>query len=200
VRLQPGRAVALLGPSGSGKTTLAELLVRFRDPAAGAVLLGGVDIRDAAQDDARRAVCLGAQDAHLFAGTLRENLAIARPDAAAEELEQALGRVGLAPWLSSLPDGLATAVGEHGAKVSGGQRRRIATARLLLSGARFLIADEPAAHLDANAATALLEELVREARSGRGVLVITHERHGLDRFDEVLTLRDARPERLAGTS
>lgn len=95
----------------------------------------------------------------------------------------------MAPWLASLPDGLATAVGEHGAKVSGGQRRRIATARLLLSGARFVIADEPAAHLDPHAATALHDELVREARSGRGVLVITHERHGLDRFDEVLTLR-----------
>jgi ATP-binding cassette, subfamily C, bacterial CydC len=200
LRLRPGRAVALLGPSGCGKTTLAELLVRFRDPRAGAVVLGGIDVRDATQADLRSAVCLGSQDAHLFAGTLRENLALARPDATPADLEQALERVGLAPWLTSLPDGLATAVGEHGAKVSGGQRRRIATARLLLSEARFLIADEPAAHLDRHAATALLGELVREARSGRGVLVITHERHGLDRFDEVLTLRDGRPELLAGTS
>jgi len=198
LRLRPGRAVALLGPSGCGKTTLAELLVRFRDPAAGAVLLGGTDIRDAAQQDVRSAVCLGSQDAHLFASTLRENLAIARPDATRAELEHALERVGLAPWLSSLPDGLATGVGEHGAKVSGGQRRRIAAARLLLCRARFLIADEPAAHLDPLAAAALLGELVREARSGRGVLVITHERHGLDRFDEVLRLRDGRPELVTG--
>jgi ATP-binding cassette subfamily C protein CydC len=187
-----GRAVALLGPSGSGKTTLAELLVRFRDPDAGDVALGGVAIGDAAQDDLRAAVCLGAQDAHLFAGTLAENLALAGPGATASELERALTRVGLGPWLASLPDSLQTAVGEHGAKVSGGQRRRIAAARLLLSPARFLIADEPAAHLDADGAAALMSELAREARSGRGVLVIAHEAHGLEHFDEVLTLRDGR--------
>jgi ABC-type transport system involved in cytochrome bd biosynthesis fused ATPase/permease subunit len=195
LRLRPGTAVALLGPSGSGKTTLAELLVRFRDPGAGEVRLGGVDLRQLAQDDVRAAVCLGTQDAHLFAGSLYDNLAFARPEAAPEELERALERVGLGDWLRSLPDGLATAVGEHGAKVSGGQRRRIATARLLLSRARFLIADEPAAHLDPPAAAALVGELAGEARAGRGVLVIVHERHGLDRFDEVLSLSRGRLER-----
>jgi ABC-type transport system involved in cytochrome bd biosynthesis fused ATPase/permease subunit len=184
--------VALLGPSGCGKTTLAELLVRFRDPVAGGVLLGGVDVREAAQDDLRAAVCLGAQDAHLFAGTLAENLALARPGATEADLERALARVGLGPWLASLPDGLQTTVGEYGAKVSGGQRRRIATARVLLSPARFLIADEPAAHLDACGASALVGELVSEARSGRGVLVIVHEPYGLEGFDEVFTLRDGR--------
>jgi thiol reductant ABC exporter CydC subunit len=192
LRLIPGRAVALLGPSGCGKTTLAELLVRFRDPLAGDVALGGVAIRDAAQDDLRAAVCLGAQDAHLFAGTLAENLALARPGAAPEELERALGRVGLGPWLASLPDGLQTTVGEHGAKVSGGQRRRIAAARLLLSPARFLIADEPAAHLDADGAAALVGEFAREAGAGRGVLVIAHEPHGLECFNEVLAFRHGR--------
>jgi ATP-binding cassette subfamily C protein CydC len=190
--LVPGRAVALLGPSGGGKTTLAELLVRFHDPVAGDVTLGGVAVRDAAQDDLRAAVCLGAQDAHLFAGTLAENLALARPGATPAELERALARVGLGPWLESLPDGLATTVGEHGAKVSGGQRRRIAAARLLLSPARFLIADEPAAHLDADGAAALVGELASEAHSGRGVLVIAHEAHGLEHFDAVLRLRDGR--------
>jgi ATP-binding cassette, subfamily C, bacterial CydC len=166
--------------------------VRFRDPVAGEVALGGVAIRDAAQDDVRAAVCLGAQDAHLFAGTLAENLALARPGATGPELARALERVGLGPWLQSLPDGLATSVGEHGAQVSGGQRRRIAAARLLLSPARFLIADEPAAHLDAGGAAALMAELAAEARAGRGVLVIAHEAHGLERFDEVLTLRNGR--------
>lgn len=192
LRLRPGRAVALLGPSGCGKTTLAELLVRFRDPSEGPVLLGGVDVTDAAQDDVRAAVCLGSQEAHLFAGTVAENLTLARPGATDADLERALARVGLGPWLASLPDGLRTSVGEHGAKVSGGQRRRIAAARLLLSDARFLIADEPAAHLDPRAAAALLGELAREARRGRGVLVVTHEPHGLEHFDEVLTLRDGR--------
>ncbi|MGZ8633592.1 MAG: thiol reductant ABC exporter subunit CydC [Solirubrobacteraceae bacterium] len=195
LRLAHGSAVALLGPSGCGKTTLAELLVRFRDPVAGDVALGGVAIRDATQDDLRAAVCLGAQDAHLFAGTLAENVALARPGASPADLERALTRVGLGPWLASLPDGLATSVGEHGAMVSGGQRRRIAAARLLLSPARFLIADEPAAHLDAVGAAALMVELADEARAGRGVLVITHEPHGLERFDEVLTLRQGRLER-----
>jgi ATP-binding cassette, subfamily C, bacterial CydC len=190
LRLEPGRSVALLGPSGCGKTTLAELLVRFRDPVAGEVLLGGVDLAEAAQDDVRAAVCLGSQEAYLFAGTLAENLVLARPGASDAELEEALARVGLGPWLASLPDGLRTAVGEHGAKVSGGQRRRIAAARLLLSNARFLVADEPAAHLDPDGATALLAELASEARRGRGVLVITHEPHGVEHFDEVLTLRD----------
>ena len=152
-------------------------------------MLGGVAVRDAAQDDLRAAVCLGAQDAHLFAGTLAENLALARPGASPAELERALTRVGLGPWLASLPDGLATAVGEHGAKVSGGQRRRIAAARLLLSPARFLIADEPAAHLTRGGADG---ELADEARAGRGVLVIAHEPHGLECFDEVFTLRAGR--------
>jgi ABC-type transport system involved in cytochrome bd biosynthesis fused ATPase/permease subunit len=149
----------------------------------------------AAQDDVRAAVCLGAQDAHLFAGTLAENLVLARPGASPADLERALARGGLGPWLASLPDGLATAVGEHGAKVSGGQRRRIAAARLLLSPARFLVADEPAAHLDAAGAAALMHELVEEARAGRGVLVIAHEPHGLECFDEFLTLRRGRLER-----
>jgi ATP-binding cassette subfamily C protein CydC len=192
LRLERGRAVALLGPSGCGKTTLAELLVRFRDPISGEVVLGGVDVRDAAQDELRAAVCFGAQDAYLFAGTLTENLALARPGATEAELERALRRVGLGPWLASLPDGLQTAVGEHGAKVSGGQRRRIAAARLLVSPARFLIADEPAAHLDPRGAAALMAELAGEARAGRGVLVIAHEPHGLEAFDDVVTLRDGR--------
>jgi ATP-binding cassette, subfamily C, bacterial CydC len=192
LRVRPGRAVALMGPSGCGKTTLAELLVRFRDPTAGSVLLGGTDLADAAQDDVREAVCLGSQEAYLFAGTLAENLVLARPGASDAELECALARVGLGPWLASLPDGLRTAVGEHGAKVSGGQRRRISAARLLLCDARFLIADEPAAHLDPPGAAALMGELAAEARRGRGVLVVAHEPHGLEHFDEVLTLRDGR--------
>jgi ABC-type transport system involved in cytochrome bd biosynthesis fused ATPase/permease subunit len=130
----------------------------------------------------------------VFAGTLAQNLALARPDASLADLERAVTRVGLGPWLASLPDGLATEVGEHGAKVSGGQRRRIAAARLLLSPARFLIADEPAAHLDAGGAAALMGELAGESRAGRGVLVIAHESHGLECFDEVLTLSRGRLE------
>jgi thiol reductant ABC exporter CydC subunit len=193
--LRQGRAVALSGPSGSGKTTVAELLVRFLDPTAGTVALGGLDVRAAAQEELRRAVLLAPQDCYLFATTLRENVALGRPDATDAEVEAVLARVGLGDWVAAQPAGLDTEVGERGARVSGGQRQRIATARALLSGARFLVFDEPTAHLDPAGATALLAELAAAARTGVGVLVITHEPEGLEAFHELLTLRDGRLER-----
>lgn len=187
--LAPGRAVALVGPSGAGKTTLAELLVRFIDPDGGAVTLGGVDIRELDPDALRAVVRLAPQDAYLFATSIRDNVALARPGAGDAEIEQALARVGLGDWLASLPDGLDTHVGESGAQVSGGQRQRIAAARLLLCDARFVIFDEPTAHLDPAGAAALLGELVACAHvEGRGVLVITHERGDLKAFDAVCEL------------
>src|SRR5690606_24850681 len=159
-------------PSGVGKTTLAELLVRFRDPSAGAITLGGVDLRDLDSDELRRAVRIAPQDAYLFATTIRENVAIARPDAFPQEIADALRRVGLGPWLDSLPDGVETEVGELGSQVSGGQRQRIAVARLLLADARFLIFDEPTTHLDPAGAQELLDRLAEIAHSeGRSVLV-----------------------------
>ena len=190
LRLEPGRAVALVGPSGAGKTTLAELLVRFRDPTSGAVRLGGVDARELDEAELRREVRIAPQDAYLFTTAIRENVALARPDASADEIAEALARVGLGEWIASLPDGLATHVGENGAQVSGGQRQRIAAARLLLARARFLIFDEPTTHLDPAGAEALLRELAAIAHDeGRGVLVITHERARLGPFDAVFELR-----------
>jgi thiol reductant ABC exporter CydC subunit len=192
--LSPGRAVALVGPSGCGKSTLSELAVRFRDPAAGSVSLGGVDLREASGEDVRRAVRLSPQDAYLFTTSLRENVAVGRAGAGDGEIAAALEAVGLGDWLDSLPDGLATEVGEAGARVSGGQRQRIAAARLLLArDARFLIFDEPTAHLDPAGAAALQRRLaLLAAEGGPGVLVITHEVHDLVGFDAVLTLRDGR--------
>jgi thiol reductant ABC exporter CydC subunit len=191
LRLRPGRSTVLTGPSGAGKTTLAELLVRFVDPSAGTVSLGSVDLRTVSQAVVRDAILLAPQDCYLFATSLRENVAIGRRSASDGEIETALRRVGLGDWLDTLPDGLAARVGEHGARVSGGQRQRIATARALLAGPRFLVVDEPTAHLDPAGARSLLAELAAAAReTGAGVLVVTHEPEGLEPFDEHLSLRD----------
>ncbi len=188
LRLAPGRRVALMGPSGAGKSTLAQLLVRFRDPDAGSVRIGGVDLRELSQDDVRRAVTIAAQDAHLFNTTLRENVQLARREATEEELWAALEAAGAAEWVRNLPDGLDTLVGEDGGALSGGQRQRIALARALLSDARFLVLDEPTAHLDAATAESVMRAIVTGAGE-RGVLAITHSELGVELFDEALELR-----------
>jgi thiol reductant ABC exporter CydC subunit len=191
--LRRGRAVALLGPSGAGKSTLAELAVRFRDPTAGRVELGGLPLGRLAGDEIRTAVRLAPQDAYLFTTTLRDNVALGRAGAGDGEICAALAAVGLGRWLDSLPDGLDTEVGEAGAKVSGGQRQRIAAARLFLVDAAFVVFDEPTAHLDPRGAADLQRRIAAlAADGGPGVLVITHERAALDAFDEVVELRGGR--------
>jgi ABC-type transport system involved in cytochrome bd biosynthesis fused ATPase/permease subunit len=191
LRLRAGERLAVVGPSGAGKTTLARLLVRFRDPDAGVVSLGGVDLRELAQEDVRHVVRLAGQDAHLFGGSVRANLALAAPEARPADLRAALAAVGLGDGLETLPGGLDTPVGERGAAVSGGQRRRIAAARVLLADARFLVLDEPAAHLDADGRERLLRALVGSAGE-RGLLVVTHALEGLDAFDEVIVIERGR--------
>ncbi|MTD45117.1 thiol reductant ABC exporter subunit CydD [Conexibacter sp. W3-3-2] len=186
--VRPGEHVAIVGPSGTGKSTLAALLTRQLDPDAGTVRLGGVDLRDADPAALRDRVRLGGQDAHLLAGTIAANVRIGRPQATDDEVRAALADAGLAAWLATLPDGLDTLVGEDGSAVSGGQRRRIALARTLLSGADVLVLDEPTAMLDhATAATVLAD--ARRAARGRTLVVVTHDPTGLDGFDRVLELR-----------
>jgi thiol reductant ABC exporter CydC subunit len=186
--LAPGERVALLGPSGAGKSTLAELLVRFHDPQSGRVVLDGLDVRELAQEDLRRAVLLCGQEAHLFNTTIRANLLIARPEGGESELGRVLRAVELDAWVAGLPDGLDTLVGQDGGLVSGGQRRRLALARALLSPARFLILDEPTAHLDAPLAARVMAGVLRAAGE-RGVLAITHDATLLNGFDRVMALR-----------
>ena len=192
LRLKPGARIAVVGTSGAGKTTLARALVRFLDPASGAVTIGGLDVRACAQADVRHAVRLAGQDAHLFTTTIRQNVALARPQASDEDIAGALRRVGLGDWLAGLPDGLDTQVGEDGGEVSGGQRRRIALARALVSDARFLILDEPTAHLDDAGAAALLRSLGGDRRDERGILVVSHTLAGLERWDEIVVLEAGR--------
>ncbi|HSO98074.1 MAG TPA: thiol reductant ABC exporter subunit CydC [Solirubrobacteraceae bacterium] len=191
LRLGPGEHVALVGPSGAGKTTLAELLVRFRDPDEGRITLDGIDIRRLTQEDVRRSVLLSDQDAHLFNTTIRENLLIGRHDAGDSDVWQALRMVELDDWARSLEHGLGTRVGQQGELVSGGQRQRLALARALLSDARFLILDEPVAHLDGPLAASVIRCLL-EHTAGRGVLVITHATDALECFDRVLVLEHGR--------
>ncbi|WP_298801905.1 thiol reductant ABC exporter subunit CydD [uncultured Pseudokineococcus sp.] len=178
-----GGRVALLGPSGSGKSTLVAVLTRLLDARAGAVRLGGVDVRALAGDDVRRRVAVvGDHGDHLFASTVRENLRLARPAATDAELVAVLERVRLGEWLSRLPAGLGTWLGEG--VVSGGERRRLAAARALLVDPAVLVLDEPTEGLDEPTAEALVADLL-DAASGRGVLLLTHRPEGLDRVDVV---------------
>jgi ATP-binding cassette, subfamily C, bacterial CydC len=187
LHLEPGRKVALVGPSGSGKTTVTNLLLRFLDPAEGRVVIGGCDLRDYRQEDARGTFALAGQEAHIFDSTIRANLLIARPDATEADLALALRRAHLDDWVASLPDGLDTLVGEDGGRLSGGQRQRLTIARALLSDAPVLVLDEPTAHLDPATAQAVVDDAFAAA-GDRSVLLITHRTEGLDLVDEVVTL------------
>ncbi|MEV4191858.1 thiol reductant ABC exporter subunit CydD [Streptomyces toxytricini] len=185
--LEAGRRTAVVGASGAGKTTLAHVLLRFLDPVAGSYTLAGTDARTLDGDAVRRLVGLCAQDAHIFDSSVRENLRLARPGASEEELRRALAGARLLDWAEGLPDGLDTLVGEHGERISGGQRQRLALARALLADFPVLVLDEPAEHLDLATADALTADLLA-ATEGRTTLLITHRLAGLEAVDEVLVL------------
>lgn len=184
--LAPGDRVAVVGPSGSGKSTLAALLLRFLDPVAGEVTLGGRSTRTLRLDDVRRLTGLVDDHPHVFSTTLAENVRLARPDATDAEVEAALRQARLGDWLDALPDGLATWLGDGHAAVSGGERARIGIARSMLADQPVLVLDEPAAHLDHATAQALAEEVL--GSPGRSVLWITHAAVGLDLVDRVVEL------------
>jgi len=192
--LEPGRRVALVGPNGAGKSTVAAVLLRFWDPAGGAVTLAGASgdpdgasLAGYAADDVRTVIGGCPQDPHIFDATVRENLLLARPDAGDDELAAAAASARLLPWIQSLPRGWDTRVGPRGAAMSGGERQRLALARALLADPDVLILDEPAAHLDPEAASALTADLLA-ATAGRSTLLITHDFTGLDQVDEIIVL------------
>lgn len=191
VRLEPGQRVALVGPSGSGKSTLLAVLLRFVDYERGRATIGDHDMRALHGDDVRALITGMSQDAHVFHATIRENLRLAKPDAAQAELAAAARRARLLDWIESLPDGWETVVGESGAALSGGQRQRLVLARALLADPPVLLLDEPTEGLDPATADALLADLL-SATEGRTTLLATHRLSGLAAVDQVLVLDDGR--------
>jgi ATP-binding cassette subfamily C protein CydCD len=182
-----GATVALVGPSGAGKTTVAHLFLRFWDPASGRVLMHGHDLRAFHLDELRAGIALVSQDTYLFNQSLEENILMARPEASAGEVREAIRRAALEDFVASLPEGLATPVGERGLRLSGGQRQRVAIARAFLKDAPVLILDEATSHLDAvseAAVRAALEALMSE----RTTLVIAHRLSTVRSADRIVVL------------
>jgi ATP-binding cassette subfamily C protein CydCD len=186
-----GSTVALVGPSGAGKTTVASLLLRFWDPDAGVVRLDGHDLRRWRLDDLRRQIALVAQDTYLFNDTLRANILLARPEASAAAVAEAVSRAALADLVGALPAGLDTPVGECGVRLSGGQRQRVAIARALLKDAPVLILDEATSHLDAVNEEAVRTSLGQLAR-GRTTIVIAHRLSTVRDADRIVVLDQGR--------
>ncbi len=176
-----------MGPSGAGKSTLAGVLLRFLPYDGGSVTLDGVEIADLDGDALRTVLGLVSQDAHVFDSTLEENLRLARREASTEELREALAAVRLLDWTEGLPAGLSTEVGERGARMSGGQRQRLAIARALLADFPLIVLDEPGEHLDTQTADAIVADLLAATRQ-TATLLITHRLAGLEAVDEVLVL------------
>jgi ABC-type multidrug transport system fused ATPase/permease subunit len=191
LRAEPGQTLALVGPSGSGKTTIAKLLLRFYDPGSGQVRLDGHDLRDLELASLRRNVSILLQETLVLHGTVRDNIAFARPDATPEEVRRAAEAAGAAEFIAALPQGYDTDLGERGRRLSGGQRQRVAIARALLTDAPVLVLDEPSTGLDAEARSALVEPLRRLMRD-RTTLVISHDLLTVRDADEILVLDGGR--------
>jgi ATP-binding cassette subfamily C protein CydC len=207
--LSPGRSIAVVGPSGTGKTTLLLTLAGLLPPHAGTVDLGGVAVSSLPRETAARGVALTAEDAHVFATSVLENLRVARGDVTPDEARDALSRAGLTGWLDGLPDGVDTRLGTDAQNVSGGERRRLLLARALVAPAPLLLVDEPGEHLDRATADLLVRDLLTQSTAAvgtpedparpavhraRGVVVVTHRLTPLDAADEVVLLRDGRVE------
>ena len=190
-RAEPGTMVALVGPSGAGKTTLTHLVSRLYDPTEGTVRVGGSDLRRTTSDSLRDSVGVVTQDAQLFHDTVGANLRYAAPEATDEEMEDALRLARLGPLLEQLPDGLNTMVGDRGYRLSGGEKQRLAIARLLLKAPSVVVLDEATAHLDSESEAAVQEALAAALR-GRTSLVIAHRLATVREADQILVLEDGR--------
>ncbi|HUC58612.1 MAG TPA: thiol reductant ABC exporter subunit CydC [Streptosporangiaceae bacterium] len=189
--LEPGKRVAIVGPSGAGKSTLAAVLLRFCDLTGGTVTLNGAPLASYLSADVRKVIGGCPQDPHIFSGTIAANLRLAKADATDRELADAARLARLLDWIESLPRKWDTEAGSHGARMSGGQRQRLAFARAVLVNPELMILDEPTAHLDEENRRGLMADLL-SFTEGRSVLLITHELGDLEAFDEIILLRRGR--------
>jgi ATP-binding cassette subfamily B protein len=190
-RAEPGELVALVGPSGAGKSTITHLVSRLYDPTSGVVRLGGLDLRTVTLESLHDAVGVVTQDAHMFHDTIGANLSYARPDANEDELWGALRAAQIADLVSVLPDGLDTVVGDRGYRLSGGEKQRLAIARLLLKAPRVVVLDEATAHLDSESEAAV-QRALETALVGRTSIVIAHRLSTIRGADRILVVDEGR--------
>jgi ATP-binding cassette subfamily B protein len=189
--IQPGELVALVGPSGAGKTTITSLVARLYDPTVGQVRLAGIDLKEAALASVHDVVGVVTQEAHLFHDTIRANLAYAKEGATEDEMVSVLKSAQVWDLVSSLPEGLDTVVGDRGHRLSGGEKQRLAIARLLLKGPGLVVLDEATAHLDSESELAV-QRALDTALSGRTALVIAHRLSTVRGADQILVVADGR--------
>jgi ATP-binding cassette, subfamily B, bacterial len=185
----PGTMTALVGTSGAGKSTIISLLTRLYDPTSGSISFGDVDLREVSSTDLRAAEGVVVQDAHMFHDTIRANLLYARPGATDADLRQACEQAQIIDMVDALPDGLGTVVGDRGYRLSGGEKQRIALARLLLKGPRVVILDEATAHLDSESERAV-QVALENALAGRTSIVIAHRLSTIIQADQILVIDD----------
>lgn len=189
--IEPGTMTALVGPSGAGKTTMATLLPRLYDVSSGGVFIDDVDLRDVTLESLRDAVGMVMQDAHLFHDSIAANLRYAKPDATHDEIVEACRAAQIWSLIESLPDGLETVVGDRGHRLSGGEKQRLAIARLLLKAPSMIVLDEATAHLDSEN-EALVQEALKAALAKRTSLVIAHRLSTVREADQILVVSDGR--------
>jgi ATP-binding cassette subfamily C protein CydD len=186
-----GETVAVVGPSGAGKTTLVSLLLRYFDPQAGTIKVGGHDLKDLSLVALRSLIAVTFQDTYLFRRSVRDNLLLARPGATTAEVESAAQAANAHDFIVGLPDGYDTIVGERGARLSGGERQRVAIARALLADAPILVLDEPTSSVDAASET-LITNAIEQLTAERTTIVIAHRLSTLRRADRVVVLDEGR--------
>jgi ATP-binding cassette subfamily B protein len=190
-KVEPGQMVALVGPSGAGKTTISSLVPRLYDVTEGSVRLNGVDVRHATMASVRDVVGVVTQDPHLFHDTLRANLMYAKPGATEADVLDALDQAQIGHLVGELPDGLDTVIGERGYRLSGGEKQRVALARLMLKAPDVVVLDEATAHLDSESEAAV-QRALRETLTGRTSLVIAHRLSTVREADELLVVDGGR--------